>query len=68
MSLKALKPISNIRRKKRKDFRKFLKRRRYGEDEKEMIEDAIDLVEQLLVYDHRRRLTAREALRHRFIA
>ena len=47
---------------------KFLQSRGERRDRAEDIEDAVDLIAKLLVYDPRGRLTAREALHHRFIA
>ena len=49
------------------DWRRFLSLQVEKEERQEDLEDAIDFIDRLLVYDPSIRLTAREALSHRFI-
>jgi len=63
----AMGPMARIKREKRVDFRQFIEKSMYAPGEEQMIIDAIDLMDKLMVYDHKKRLTAREALSHRFI-
>lgn len=65
--MKAMGPMARIKREKRVDFRQFIEKSMYAPGEEQMIIDAIDLIDKLMVYDHKKRLTAREALSHRFI-
>ena len=56
-----------VKRETSVEWSSFLDDGKRASGSKEDVDDAIDLISKLLVYDHDKRLTAREALKHPFI-
>ena len=56
-----------VKRETSVDWNSFLDDGQRASGSKEDVDDAIDLISKLLVYDHNKRLTAREALKHPFL-
>ena len=59
--------MKRIEREQAIGWRHYLQFRARAPGREKDTDDAIDLIDKLLVYDHAERLTAREALNHPFV-
>ena len=65
--LQAVEPMDQIEQEMTIGWYNFLRHDARPNERKRDLDDAIDLIDNLLVYDHMKRLTAQEALNHPFL-